>query len=157
MSSHFLDSDFQRDLVAALLPEARFEHEAIHVFAPDESMVVGRDTDPLRHACAQYTNLGYTLVRASEEIAFLVRQAHRVELILTTTPEHIGYVFPYGDPGRELYHQQVGELKSLPIIWEYLEDGTDSTRSYVLFRHVSTGLVLQVLHRERPLFEGIEW
>lgn len=151
MSSHFLDSRFMRDLVEILKPEARFEHEAIHSFDPSGV------NDPVHHSHLQYLNLGYELVKIGPGIAFMVRHTHRVELIQTTVPEHVGYVFPYGEAGRELYHEQASDLKESMGVWEFIEDDTDSTRSFALFRHLPTDLVLQILHRERPLFEGIEW
>lgn len=151
MSSHFLDSRFMRDLVEILKPEARFEHEAIHAFDPQAA------NDPVHHSHLQYLNLGYRLVKVAGDVVFVSRHSHRVELIPTTTSEHVGYVFPYGEAGRELYHEQVSDLNESTGVWKRMESGYNSSRSYALFRHTSTDLVLQVLHRERPLFEGIEW
>jgi hypothetical protein len=150
MSAHFLDIKFQRDVVDCLFAEARFEHEAVHGFAEPGG-------DSINHSYLKYLELDYVPIFKGVDVAFVARGAHRIELVRNNVPEHIGYVFPYGDAGRDLFHEQITELKEQVAIWEVLDSGTDSSRSFVLFRHRSTDLVLQILHRERPLFPGIEW
>lgn len=146
---HFLDSSFQRELVEVLSPNARFEHEAIHVSAPGTRGIID-------DAHQRYLQLGYVSMMRDDEVAFLQRGSHRIELIHGDVPEHFGYLFTQGEQGSEWYHRQLRDLRG-NTLWELLDHGSNQARAYALFRHLHTGLVLQILHRERPLFEGIEW
>lgn len=149
---HFLDGPFRSSLGAILLPSARFEHQAIHASAE-----LGYRAGPIQFTSLHYQQMGYGVLKQTQELAFLERGDHRIELILPAVPEHVGFVFPYGDEGLSPYLDQLNRISG-SVGWSLIEREDDpTTRSFGLFRHLSTGLVLQILHRAQPLFRGVKW
>jgi hypothetical protein len=71
----------------------------------------------------------------------------------------VGYIVPYGQPGEaeytaygDYFSKQTCELGKT---WRLIESERNETRVYAIFKHMSTGLHLQLLHRQQALFPDL--
>ncbi len=153
----FLDPAFQQDVVQAVNARVsadgfplRFEHLAI------------RETSKgsMRSDLRLYQSLRYRLVKDAGEVLFFTDGiTQRIELIPHNYTEHVGYIVPYGQLGEaeytaygDYFSKQTCELGKT---WRLIESEGNEARVYAIFKHVSTGLHLQLLHRQQALFPDL--
>ncbi len=152
----FLDPAFQQDIVQVVNARVgaggsslRFEHLAVR------EAVKGS----MRGDYRSYQSFGFLLVKDAGGVMFIVKDNTRIELIPHDAIEHMGYIVPYGKLG-EAEYTAYGDYFSKQasgsgLTWSLIESERNDARVYAIFKHMPTGLHLQLLHRQQALFPDL--
>lgn len=156
--SDFLDPLFQQDISDVMDTslnhggtQLRYEHLAV--------CEIGEGT--MRTDLESFLERGYQLIKDAGDVIFIAKAKDDalIELIPHDFTEHVGYIVPYGRLGASEYRAYVEyfskQTNGAGMTWRLIESDANEERSYAMFMHVSTGLHLQLLHRERSLLPGV--
>lgn len=159
MTFHYLDRYFLGSLLEILHPHSRFEHRRLFVSRFSAAVPVAADW-----ACGpltEFTGIGYRLLQREPGVAYLALREDRIAIVRDndgSDPERLVYVFPHCDVGHSCFMDQYRQLDGGSPTWERLSIGTNHRGvCSVVVRHVATRQVVEFVHRDEPIFPGIEW
>ncbi|MES2088124.1 MAG: hypothetical protein V4467_04010 [Patescibacteria group bacterium] len=112
--------------------------------------------DSLKADLACYEKLGYTVLKTTDEIAWIQRDNSRIELIPRNTQEHEAWATSTATGFGNLYAHLTEDLSEDCSAFEQVTELKDTRDlKHCMFRHRATGQVVQIIWRLFPIYKFV--